>query len=202
MSMNEYASEVVGLTKQFGDFTAVDEVTFRIKSGEIFGFLGPNGAGKTTTIRMLLCLLRPTAGRASVLGYDIERQPEQIRKNIGYMSQRFSLYSDLEEFHKPPFTVVTNGDEEAVLGNKEDLLSHLMTAARKGVSIQRYKGLGEMNPEQLWETTMNPETRRLVQVVIEDEVAADEIFSSQTRMRGFSSTASMRSGSVTKCGDR
>jgi ABC-2 type transport system ATP-binding protein len=95
MSMNEYASEVVGLTKRFGDFTAVDEVTFRIKSGEIFGFLGPNGAGKTTTIRMLLCLLRPTSGRASVLGYDIERQPEQIRKNIGYMSQRFSLYSDL-----------------------------------------------------------------------------------------------------------
>jgi ABC-2 type transport system ATP-binding protein len=95
MGMNKYASEVVGLTKQFGDFTAVDRVTFRIKSGEIFGFLGPNGAGKTTTIRMLLCLLRPTAGRASVLGYDIERQPEQIRRNIGYMSQRFSLYSDL-----------------------------------------------------------------------------------------------------------
>jgi ABC-2 type transport system ATP-binding protein len=93
--MNDYAVEVVDLTKKFGDFTAVDGVTFHIRNGEIFGFLGPNGAGKTTTIRMLLGLLRPTAGRASVLGYDIVRQPEEIRKRIGYMSQRFSLYQDL-----------------------------------------------------------------------------------------------------------
>jgi len=95
MGTSEYASEVTELTKKFGDFTAVDRVTFNIRRGEIFGFLGPNGAGKTTTIRMLLCLLRPTSGRASVLGYDIERQPEEIRKSIGYMSQRFSLYNDL-----------------------------------------------------------------------------------------------------------
>ena len=93
--MSEYAVEVVYLTKKFGDFTAVDEVTFNIRRGEIFGFLGPNGAGKTTTIRMLLGLLRPTSGQASVLGYDIVRQPEEIRKHIGYMSQRFSLYRDL-----------------------------------------------------------------------------------------------------------
>jgi ABC-2 type transport system ATP-binding protein len=93
--VNEYAVEVVGLTKKFGDFTAVDGVTFNIRRGEIFGFLGPNGAGKTTTIRMLLCLLRPTSGQASVLGYDIVRQPEEIRRHIGYMSQRFSLYNDL-----------------------------------------------------------------------------------------------------------
>jgi len=70
-------------------------VTFEIRRGEIFGFLGPNGAGKTTTIRVLLGLLRPTSGRASVLGYDVVRQPEEIRKHIGYMSQRFSLYQDL-----------------------------------------------------------------------------------------------------------
>jgi len=95
MPMDEYAVQVVDLTKKFGDFVAVDEVTFDIRRGEIFGFLGPNGAGKTTTIRMLLGLLRPTSGRASVLGYDIVRQPEQIRRNIGYMSQRFSLYRDL-----------------------------------------------------------------------------------------------------------
>jgi ABC-2 type transport system ATP-binding protein len=93
--VNEYAVEVVGLTKKFDDFTAVDRVTFNIRRGEIFGFLGPNGAGKTTTIRMLLCLLRPTSGQASVLGYDIVRQPEEIRRHIGYMSQRFSLYNDL-----------------------------------------------------------------------------------------------------------
>ncbi len=93
--MNEHAVEVIYLTKKFGDFTAVDEVTFNIQRGEIFGFLGPNGAGKTTTIRMLLGLLRPTSGQATVLGYDIVRQPEEIRKHIGYMSQRFSLYNDL-----------------------------------------------------------------------------------------------------------
>ncbi|HDQ71870.1 MAG TPA: ABC transporter ATP-binding protein [Chloroflexi bacterium] len=95
MIVSEYAVQVDDLTKTFGDFTAVDGVTFNIRRGEIFGFLGPNGAGKTTTIRMLLCLLRPTAGRATVLGYDIVRQPEEIRRRIGYMSQRFSLYEDL-----------------------------------------------------------------------------------------------------------
>ena len=93
--MSEYAVEVVNLTKKFGDFTAVDGVTFHIRRREIFGFLGPNGAGKTTTIRMLLGLLRPTSGRAAVLGFDIVRQAEDIRKHIGYMSQRFSLYQDL-----------------------------------------------------------------------------------------------------------
>jgi len=93
--MSDYAVEVEDLSKKFGDFTAVDGVTFHIRNGEIFGFLGPNGAGKTTTIRMLLGLLRPTGGRASVLGYDIVHQPEEIRKRIGYMSQRFSLYQDL-----------------------------------------------------------------------------------------------------------
>ncbi len=94
-NVSEYAVRVVDLTKTFGDFTAVDGVSFQNRVGEIFGFLGPNGAGKTTTIRMLLGLLRPTAGHASVLGYDIERQSEEIRKHIGYMSQRFSLYQDL-----------------------------------------------------------------------------------------------------------
>ncbi len=89
------AVEACGLTKRFGDFTAVDGVSFRIRRGEIFGFLGPNGAGKTTTIRMLLGLLRPTAGRATVLGFDVARRPDEIRKHIGYMSQRFSLYNDL-----------------------------------------------------------------------------------------------------------
>ncbi|MGQ9517952.1 MAG: ATP-binding cassette domain-containing protein [Anaerolineae bacterium] len=92
---NELAVEVRGLVKRFGDFTAVDNIHFTIPRGEIFGFLGPNGSGKTTTIRMLLGLLRPTAGEATVLGFDIRRQTEEIRRRIGYMSQRFSLYYDL-----------------------------------------------------------------------------------------------------------
>jgi ABC-2 type transport system ATP-binding protein len=92
---NDYAVQSVELTKQFGDFTAVDGVSFAVKRGVIFGFLGPNGAGKTTTIRMLLGLLRPTAGTATVLGFDIVRQTAEIKKRIGYMSQRFSLYDDL-----------------------------------------------------------------------------------------------------------
>jgi len=91
----DYAVEVSGLTKRFGDFTAVDGVSFAIRRGEIFGFLGPNGAGKTTTIRMLLGLLRPTSGTATVLGFDVARQPDEVRRRIGYMSQRFSLYQDL-----------------------------------------------------------------------------------------------------------
>ncbi|MBN1179802.1 MAG: ABC transporter ATP-binding protein [Anaerolineae bacterium] len=91
----DHAVEVESLSKRFGDFIAVNEVSFHIWRGEIFGFLGPNGAGKTTTIRMLLGLLLPTSGRAAVLGYDIVRQPEEIRRRIGYMSQRFSLYQDL-----------------------------------------------------------------------------------------------------------
>ena len=93
--MNQHAVVVRNLMKKFGDFTAVDGVSFNIRTGDIFGFLGPNGAGKTTTIRILLGLLRPTSGTASVLGYDVARQPEEIRRRIGYMSQRFSLYDDL-----------------------------------------------------------------------------------------------------------
>ena len=91
----EHAVETVELTKQFDSFTAVDQVSFAVRRGEIFGFLGPNGAGKTTTIRMLLGLLVPTGGRATVLGFDIIRQVDEIQQRIGYMSQRFSLYDDL-----------------------------------------------------------------------------------------------------------
>lgn len=95
--MNDYlnAVEVKGLTKQFGDFTAVDGIDFYIPKGEIFGLLGPNGAGKTTTIRMLCGITGPTSGQGTVLGWDIDRDAELIKQNIGYMSQRFSLYHDL-----------------------------------------------------------------------------------------------------------
>jgi ABC-2 type transport system ATP-binding protein len=92
---NEYSVIAKELTKEFGDFTAVDHINFDIRTGEIFGFLGPNGSGKTTTIRMLLGLLRPTEGGGTVLGFDLVRESEEIRKRIGYMSQQFSLYNDL-----------------------------------------------------------------------------------------------------------
>jgi ABC-2 type transport system ATP-binding protein len=85
----------MGLIKKFGDFVAVNDISFEVPRGEIFGFLGPNGAGKTTTIRMLLGLLTPTAGAARVIGYDVVKESEALRKRIGYMSQKFSLYNDL-----------------------------------------------------------------------------------------------------------
>ena len=84
-----------GLSKTFGAFVAVDRLDLSIAQGEVVGFIGPNGAGKSTTIRMLCGLLRPSAGRASVAGYDVGRQPEAVREHIGYMSQKFSLYGDL-----------------------------------------------------------------------------------------------------------
>ena len=87
--------EVHELTKVFGRFTAVDHLSFTVGRGEVFGFLGPNGAGKSTTLRMLCGLLASTAGTARVAGFDINRQPEQVRANLGYMSQKFSLYRDL-----------------------------------------------------------------------------------------------------------
>lgn len=92
---DEQAIVVDGLVKRFGDFTAVDGVSFDVCKGEIFGFLGPNGSGKSTTIRMLCGLLTPTAGRATVVGLDVVRQSREIQNRIGYMSQKFSLYDDL-----------------------------------------------------------------------------------------------------------
>jgi ABC-2 type transport system ATP-binding protein len=93
--MSDYAIEVNNLVKKFGGFTAVDGISFAVNKGEVFGFLGPNGAGKTTTIRILCGLLTPTAGQGKVSGFDIMKQSEEIKKHIGYMSQKFSLYDDL-----------------------------------------------------------------------------------------------------------
>ena len=93
--MPEVVIQTDKLTKRFGDFTAVDEITFEVFKGEIFGFLGANGAGKTTAMRMLTGLSNPTSGKASVAGFDVYKKAEKIKKNIGYMSQKFSLYEDL-----------------------------------------------------------------------------------------------------------
>ena len=91
----ENAIQVENLTKMFGDFTAVDSISFKVNTGEIFGFLGANGAGKTTAMKMLIGILKPTSGAANVAGYDVSTQAEDVKKSIGYMSQRFSLYNDL-----------------------------------------------------------------------------------------------------------
>ncbi|MFA6958829.1 MAG: ABC transporter ATP-binding protein [Thermoanaerobaculia bacterium] len=93
--MSEPVIEVRGLVKRFGDFVSVDDVSFDVRPGEVFGLLGSNGAGKTTTIRMLCGLLRPSAGVGHILGIDIAREPERLKRSIGYMTQRFSLYDDL-----------------------------------------------------------------------------------------------------------
>ncbi len=93
--VNNIAVKVENLSRTFGDFVAVDHIELEVKKGEVFGFLGPNGAGKSTTIRMLCGLLMPTGGKGTVGGYDIITQSEEIKKNIGYMSQKFSLYDDL-----------------------------------------------------------------------------------------------------------
>ena len=95
MDSPELAVEAQKLTRRFGDFVAVDDVNLAVKRGEIFGFLGSNGAGKTTTIRMLCGLLTPSSGKARVAGFDLATEAEQIKQNIGYMSQKFSLYDDL-----------------------------------------------------------------------------------------------------------
>jgi len=93
---SEYSVSVSELVKRFGDFTAVDRVSFSVRKGEIFGFLGPNGAGKSTTIRMLCGLISPTSGQGMVGGFDIVKESQKIKEHIGYMSQKFSLYDDLK----------------------------------------------------------------------------------------------------------
>lgn len=112
---------------------------------------------------------------------DIDALTTTVRVNYAFVEgpdyrELLALHKDLANLHTAPFEVSSNGKQEATLKTREELLAYLMTAAKKGIRVQRYKGLGEMNAEQLWETTMNPETRRLLQVTIDDEVAADEIF--------------------------
>nr|WP_293844717.1 ABC transporter ATP-binding protein [uncultured Arsenicibacter sp.] len=108
------------LTKRFGDFVATNEITFDVAQGEIFGFLGANGAGKTTAIRMLCGLLRPSSGSATIAGFDVYRQTEQIKQVIGYMSQRFSLYEDLTVRENIRFYGGIYGLPKAELRRKSD----------------------------------------------------------------------------------
>lgn len=119
MSAPEYSVRVEKLTKAFGTFKAVDEITFSVKKGEVFGFLGPNGAGKSTTIKMLCGLLAPTSGRGFVGQYDIMTASDGIKRSIGYMSQRFSLYDDLTVEENIDFFGGVYGVTGAVLKQKK-----------------------------------------------------------------------------------
>jgi len=120
MRSNGNSVEVENLVKRFGDFTAVDRISFQTRTGEVFGFLGPNGSGKSTTIRILCGLLHPTSGRATVAGYDVVQSPELIRRNIGYMSQKFSLYADLTVFENLRFYAGMYGVPAADLRGRID----------------------------------------------------------------------------------
>jgi len=110
------------LSKRFGDFIAVDQINFDVNKGEIFGFLGANGAGKTTAMRMLCGLLMPTSGEATVAGFDVYKQTEQIKNNIGYMSQKFSLYEDLTITENIRFYAGIYGLDDAQIKEKTALL--------------------------------------------------------------------------------
>ena len=114
--------EVAGLTKKFGHFTAVDNISFDVKEGEIFGFLGANGAGKTTAMQMLIGLNKQTSGEATVAGYDIRTQSEMIKKNIGYMSQKFSLYEDLKVWENIRLFAGIYGMKDKEIAEKTDQL--------------------------------------------------------------------------------
>src|SRR6476620_3723251 len=123
--MNEQSIiHVEQLTKRFGDFTAVDAISFNVRKGEIFGFLGANGAGKTTAMRMLCGLSKPTSGKATIAGADIYRQTEQIKKSIGYMSQKFSLYEDLTVKENIRFYGGIYGKSNAFIKEKTEFLLH------------------------------------------------------------------------------
>lgn len=118
--------ETKDLTKRFGDFTAVDHISFAVGKGEIFGFLGANGAGKTTAMRMLCGLSVPTSGAGRVAGFDIYRQTESIKRHIGYMSQKFSLYGDLKVWENIRLYGGIYGLSEKRLKEKTDELLHVL----------------------------------------------------------------------------
>jgi ABC-2 type transport system ATP-binding protein len=113
------------LTRRFGAFTAVDDVSFEVGRGEVFGFLGPNGAGKTTVIKMLTGLLMPTSGRATVAGHDLARETEAVKRSIGYMSQLFSLYGDLTVEENIRFFAALNGVPRARRDERRDWVLHM-----------------------------------------------------------------------------
>ncbi len=139
MNKEEYVIVAEGLTKRFGDFTATDHITFSVKKGEIFGFLGANGAGKTTAMRMLCGLSRPSDGRATVAGFDVYHQAEDVKRHIGYMSQKFSLYDDLTVFENLKLFGGIYGMSRQSIREKSDTL-----LAELGFSAERNSRVGSL----------------------------------------------------------
>ncbi|MEO6668986.1 MAG: ABC transporter ATP-binding protein [Ferruginibacter sp.] len=137
--MMETVIKVERLTKSFGAFVAVDEISFEVKKGEIFGFLGANGAGKTTAMRMLCGLSIPTSGNATVAGFDVYKKTEQVKRNIGYMSQKFSLYEDLTVMENIHFFGGVYGLSNQALKTKSDEL-----VIKLGMENERKKLVGSL----------------------------------------------------------
>jgi ABC-2 type transport system ATP-binding protein len=131
------AVRIEHLTKRFGDFVAVNDVTLDVQRGEIFGFLGPNGAGKSTTIRILCGLLAPSSGSGSVAGFDVSTRPEDIRRNIGYMSQKFSLYDDLTVQENIEFFGGVYGVPPGKLAARRDYVLKMALLADKRTTLTR-----------------------------------------------------------------
>jgi len=132
-----WAVEIDGIVKTFGSFVAVDHVSLRVAKGEIFGFLGPNGAGKSTTIRILCGLLTPTSGRASVSGLNVAEKPEEVRRNIGYMSQKFSLYDDLTVEENIDFFSGMYGVERALRAERKDYVLRMAGLTERRTALTR-----------------------------------------------------------------
>jgi ABC-2 type transport system ATP-binding protein len=137
MTPPNWAVEIDGLVKTFGAFVAVDNVSLRVSKGEIFGFLGPNGAGKSTTIRILCGLLTPSAGRASVSGLDVATQPEEVRRHIGYMSQKFSLYDDLTVEENIDFFTGIYGVPRARRAERKDYVLRMAALTERRSALTR-----------------------------------------------------------------
>lgn len=130
------------LTKRFGDFTAVNAISFEVGAGEIFGFLGANGAGKTTAMRMLCGLSIPTSGQASVAGFDVYKQTEEIKRNIGYMSQKFSLYEDLTVRENIRFFGGIYGLKNQILKQKSETLIDKLGLSEEADTLVKSLPLG------------------------------------------------------------
>jgi ABC-2 type transport system ATP-binding protein len=134
---SDWSVEAEDLFKSFGKFVAVDHVSFRVAKGEIFGFLGPNGAGKSTVIRMLCGLLTPTGGRATVAGFDIAADPEMVRRRLGYMSQKFSLYDDLTVQENIAFFSGIYGVPKSLRNERRDYVLRMAGLEEKRNTITR-----------------------------------------------------------------
>jgi ABC-2 type transport system ATP-binding protein len=140
--MKEKVIYTENLTKKFGDFTAVDAISFSVDKGEIFGFLGANGAGKTTAMRMLCGLSHPTSGKGVVAGFDIFRQSEDVKKNIGYMSQKFSLYEDLKVWENLRLFGGIYGMKDKEIAAKTDRILHELGFEKERYTLVKSLPLG------------------------------------------------------------